>query len=205
MNDDYLWDKTGEPDPEIVELEQVLGALRYQPRSLEIPETLRIERKRTLFPGLAIAAAIALMIAGVGLWLVTRNQSEAIVTSQTPVEVPIVQTQDSPPKSPVLSNTISGKEVIPNSIGIEKTRNRQLDRQTTSATTKSTLASNRRRARRQIVNSPELTASELAEAKIAKEQLLFALRVASSKLSLAQKRAQGTYPANLIRNQHKVG
>jgi hypothetical protein len=34
---------------------------------------------------------------------------------------------------------------------------------------------------------------------------LLALRVASSKLSLAQKKAQGTYPANLIRNQHKVG
>ena len=36
MNDDYLWDKTGEPDPEIQQLENILGELRYQPRALEI-------------------------------------------------------------------------------------------------------------------------------------------------------------------------
>ena len=35
MNDDYLWDRTGEPDPEIQELEEVLGTLRYQPQPLE--------------------------------------------------------------------------------------------------------------------------------------------------------------------------
>ena len=29
---DYLWDKTGEPDPEIQQLEEILGTLRYQPR-----------------------------------------------------------------------------------------------------------------------------------------------------------------------------
>ena len=51
----------------------------------------------------------------------------------------------------------------------------------------------------------ELTARDRAEAEAAKEQLLLALRVASAKLSLAQKKAQGGYPGNLIRNQHKVG
>ena len=29
MNDDYLWDKTGQPDPEIQKLEEILGTLRY--------------------------------------------------------------------------------------------------------------------------------------------------------------------------------
>ena len=37
MKDDYLWDGSGEPDPEIRELEDILGELRYQPRPLEIP------------------------------------------------------------------------------------------------------------------------------------------------------------------------
>ena len=37
MNDDYLWDKSGQPDPEIQQLEEILGTLRYQPRPLEIP------------------------------------------------------------------------------------------------------------------------------------------------------------------------
>ena len=37
MNDDYLWDKSGEPDPEIQELEEILAPLRYQPKPLELP------------------------------------------------------------------------------------------------------------------------------------------------------------------------
>ena len=56
-----------------------------------------------------------------------------------------------------------------------------------------------------VAKESEVTASERTEAEAAKEQLLLALRVASAKLSLAQKRAQGTYPGNMIRNQHKVG
>ena len=30
MNEDYLWDRTGEPDPETVRLEQLLGQLKYR-------------------------------------------------------------------------------------------------------------------------------------------------------------------------------
>ena len=57
---------------------------------------------------------------------------------------------------------------------------------------------------RSVTTAP-LTPSEQSEAEIAKQQLFLALRVASSKLAIAQKRAQGTYPTNQIRNQHKVG
>ena len=42
IDGDYLWDKTGEPDPEIQQLEEILGTLRYQPRPLEIPEEIQI-------------------------------------------------------------------------------------------------------------------------------------------------------------------
>lgn len=42
MNEDYLWDRTGEPDPETVRLEQLLGKLKYRevatpPRRLPSP------------------------------------------------------------------------------------------------------------------------------------------------------------------------
>ena len=37
MNEDYLWDKSGQPDPEIQQLEEILGTLRYQPKPFEIP------------------------------------------------------------------------------------------------------------------------------------------------------------------------
>jgi len=61
---DYLWDKTGEPDPEIQQLEEILGTLRYQPRPLEIPAGLHIDRRRSFLRShaapLAIAATVAL-------------------------------------------------------------------------------------------------------------------------------------------------
>ena len=60
-------------------------------------------------------------------------------------------------------------------------------------------------SRRPRVNTPELTAKELKEAEAGKEQLMLALRVASSKLSFAQKKAQEINSENLIHNQHKIG
>ena len=69
---DYLWDKTGEPDPEIQQLEEILGTLRYQPRRLEIPADLHIGRSRSFFRShaapLAIAATVAMLLLGLGLW-----------------------------------------------------------------------------------------------------------------------------------------
>src|ERR1700694_4809017 len=77
-NDDYLWDKTGEPDPEIQELEQVLGSLRYQPRSLDIHDGIAQSQKRVIFSRfLAIAATIAIMLLGVGLWLSLHRRTTA--------------------------------------------------------------------------------------------------------------------------------
>src|SRR5258705_10390661 len=40
MNDDYLWDKSGEPDPEIAKLERTLSGLGHDDRPLELPETI---------------------------------------------------------------------------------------------------------------------------------------------------------------------
>jgi hypothetical protein len=58
-----------------------------------------------------------------------------------------------------------------------------------------------------VKSSPEagLTTKERAEALQAKEQLMVALRLASEKLNLAQRRTQSSSPPNLIRNQHKIG
>ncbi|HET8781463.1 MAG TPA: hypothetical protein VFM63_03520 [Pyrinomonadaceae bacterium] len=49
-----------------------------------------------------------------------------------------------------------------------------------------------------------LTTQEHEEAVAAKEQVMLALRLASEKLKLAQRRTQGASP-NQIKNQHKVG
>jgi hypothetical protein len=47
MNEEYLWDKSGEPDPEIQELEETLGSLRYQPNVLNYRTTTN---SRTVVP-----------------------------------------------------------------------------------------------------------------------------------------------------------
>jgi len=63
------------------------------------------------------------------------------------------------------------------------------------------LAVNRRRENRVQTREPVLTAEEQAE----KEQVLLALRLVSAKLNIAQRKVVGAPPANIIRNQHKIG
>jgi hypothetical protein len=79
----------------------------------------------------------------------------------------------------------------------------------TPITSETTRTVRRRPATKPIrVQTPSLAVraervKERQEAAAAKQQLMLALRLASSKLSLAQKRARGA--PTLIRNQHKVG
>ena len=73
-NEDYLWDRSGDPDPDVQQLEEILGTLRYQPRPLEIPAAPN--RFSKLYRGFAIAAAIALVAIGLSLWVgIQRRQS----------------------------------------------------------------------------------------------------------------------------------
>lgn len=60
---DYLWDGTGEADPDVQRLERLLGQLRGAPPSLMLPQVAARWRFRSLLPALATAAAVILMIA----------------------------------------------------------------------------------------------------------------------------------------------
>src|SRR5262249_54966816 len=81
MNDNYLWDRTGEPDPEIQELENLLGELRYQPQPFEIPAHITVARRRPFFLPLTIAAAIIMVAILSALWVHFSRTS----TSPAPV------------------------------------------------------------------------------------------------------------------------
>ncbi|HEX9918290.1 MAG TPA: hypothetical protein VGA87_03930, partial [Pyrinomonadaceae bacterium] len=104
---DYLWDKTGEPEEDVAQLENLLGALKYQPRPLEIPATAAMPttavitataasrtRPTTIFsrPRLAIAASLLLTLLA-GAWLVTRqgepqkNQLAKVERGESPAAV----------------------------------------------------------------------------------------------------------------------
>ena len=140
MNDDYLWDKSGEPDPQIQQLEEILGTLRYQPKPLKLPS------RRNYLPLLAIAASVALALLAAGLWLQIQR-SEA--------SIPAVAL--SRPADPIIGPPLSVKSVETNSPKRVKPRVTKYDRQ---------------------------------EALAAKQQLMFALRLASEKLNAAHRRTQ---------------
>jgi hypothetical protein len=92
MKDDYLWDGTGEPDPEVERLEQMLSVYKYQPKKLDLPA-----RPTVWFsPRLAAAAAIVMMaIAGLLVYLNKGEQAPPIVATDTPVvEQPATQTEN---------------------------------------------------------------------------------------------------------------
>ena len=164
MNEDYLWDKSGEPDPEIQELEQILAPLRYQPIPLELP----VVRRRNYVP-LAIAATLLIALLAGGLWLRLRKQN-----------IPPQQEAKSAVPS-VLKEPTPTPEVAKNTEELKKSIRRR--------------------------HKPVFTKQEREEALAAKQQLMLALRLASEKLKLAQRRTQapqGPTP-NQIKNQHKVG
>jgi len=182
MNEDYLWNKTGEPDEEVKELEEILGVLRFQPRELVLPEDLSVPSRRNYYPQLAIAATVALALLAAGLWFSFNSTNS--------------------PASEVMANSNSNRESSP-VIAPKKTEEPKL------AGNKDELQPTPgKKRRRHLAVNPELAAKrqqEREEALAAKEQLLIALRLASEKLNQAQRRTQLPAIPNQNRNQHKVG
>src|SRR5216684_5173732 len=74
MDNNYLWDRSGEIDPDIQQLEEALGTLRYQPQPLRIPAHLQVGRRRSFYPLMAIAATIALIAIALGLWFAFKQR-----------------------------------------------------------------------------------------------------------------------------------
>ena len=188
MNDDYLWDKSGKPDPEVQQLEEILGALRYQPRELEIPPHVQVGRKSFIARGLAIAAAVALLMLGLGVWM--NLQQEKTPDTHKAAAGPIDEKK--------LNNLTAS---VP-ATKVPATAVRESASTTSTPRRSLPLAGNRTRPRQP--RTPQLSESEVAEARLAKDQLMLALRLASSKLSLALKKTQGNSVSE-THNQHKAG
>ena len=79
---DYLWDKSGTPDPEVVDLESLLSEFRYAGRALSPPEHDGL-RARPTFRWRIAAASIAALLAiafVIGSRFVWRNNAPWQVT-----------------------------------------------------------------------------------------------------------------------------
>jgi hypothetical protein len=149
MNDDYLWDRSGEPDPQVQQLEEILGTLRYQPKPL------KLKHRPNIFPLLAIAATVVVALIAGGLWLQVQNREASIPSIA-------IASQPGPPIGRLES-------VLTNSPKKRK---------------------------------PVFIKHDSQEALAAKQQLMFALRLASEKLNSAYRRTQ---TPTQIKNQHKAG
>src|SRR5713226_2837736 len=101
MDNNYLWDRSGEVDPDSQQLEETLGTLRYQPQPLQIPAHVQIGRRRSLYPAMAIAAAIALVAIALGLWFAfQRHQAAPALYAKQPAPRAIEKQQPQPKRQP---------------------------------------------------------------------------------------------------------
>jgi hypothetical protein len=113
MNDDYLWDKSGPPDPEIQQLEEILGTLRYQPKPFEVPRI--VARRRSYVPLLAIAATLLLALLAGAIWLRVRTRDEfppqqvKVPTAPVISAPPVPVEKSEPQKRPETTVTVNYK------------------------------------------------------------------------------------------------
>jgi hypothetical protein len=213
MND-YLWDKSGEPDAEVERLEELFKDQRYQPRELELPPTaqLSIAPRRNYWPGLAAAAALILMGLA-GFWLVQNRGERA---TKSPVVAQANQaTQETQPtreanaadnSSASASATVKvdeghANEAVegPRRQALTHTavrRRRELVGPNTVGPNTIGVSPERREIadvglQRRFEQQREREREQQAEGLRAKEELMLALQVASTKLNHAQRRARG--------------
>jgi uncharacterized membrane protein len=176
MNEEYLWDKSGEPDPEIQELENILGGLRYQPKPLELATDVQPHRRNRYLRLIAIAATLLIaLLAGV-VWLRLQNHTPA-------------QKLEAKNGQPAVPSSLPSPEVV--------IPERHIVQQPSQPRHRELVAAN-------VKHRSQPNAVPSKEALLAKEQLMSALRLVSEKLNLAQRKVQGPTP-NQIRNQHKIG
>jgi len=198
MNEDYLWDKSGEPDPDIEQLEQTLGSLRFKRpvEPLPLPATQGWSFRLSFSPMLAAAAAFLILILAGGIWLNLRrsNSTEGAnplsTKSATEEKRGEEQRRASGPRPPLgsgnpienqtadaadNSNAVAPESVLP--------RKQQLPRP---------FSGGRQLTARHRDPKVSTQRAQLArrEGELAKAQLIMALHIASDKLNTVQKKIQ---------------
>lgn len=211
MNENYLWDRTGEPDPEIQELEDVLGTLRYQPRRLAIPVASQ-PRRRSFSAAVAIAASIILMLLAAGLWMTLHRRTTGQVAVKddgehgaAPSPSPTLKNELTVDKQQAVNNDPTLGRAAADHSGAESPHSKLVQSQNSESPSDAKHSTRRNLAGLRRKQLMEKEREEAAQVKQAKEQLMLALRLASAKLNVAQRKAQGAPLPNVIRNQHKIG
>lgn len=181
MKDDYLWDKTGEPDPEIQHLERVLGQMRHRRTAQDLPPIeIKRMRPRLFSKTLAMAASVAFAALALGAFLVLQRQSKnqnsgPVVMVNLPQQT--LEASDGPVKE------------------VEATQKLEPpDKPTTIKAPDSEPKLAALAVRRRSINRSREDAAlerEQAAGLLAKEQLIKALQITSKNLDSVQKKVKG--------------
>jgi hypothetical protein len=179
MNEDYLWDKTGEPDAEIELLEQRLGQLKFKrpAEPLPLPAPSRLPSRLSVSPALAIAATLLVLLLAGGLWLGLRNQKPAEQTASGPRPPigPEIPTNNKPKRVEEVATGTAPAPVAPRNV---------IARRRPAAPR--LLEAKLNRTNVAVKPRPE----EIARGENAKAQLILALHIASDKLNTVQRKVQ---------------
>ncbi len=96
MQDNYLWDKSGAPDPEVEALERILKPLQYQPKPLE-KGLVRTPRRTWI---MMAAAAVLLVMGTAVMWRLYQEGPNSMpmvrITTPVPVEMPALEPMNEP-------------------------------------------------------------------------------------------------------------
>ena len=184
MNEDYLWDKTGE-DPEIEKLENALAVFRYKETAPpELPaKVLPFKKKETprsfIRYAYAAAACAAFVFISLGVFLQISNKPGEVMGDVTGIYLP--QTNFENPTEtfmPLVQKSRAPKEAVkPDVVRVKKS--------VPAARNQNKLIAHNKR-----IKKPEETLT--AEEQYAYNQLMLALSITGSKLRLVSDKIEGT-------------
>lgn len=193
MNEDYLWDKSGEPDPEIERLEKSLGSLRFKRPAAPLPlpaSSRRSFRYSYTQMSLAAAAVLLLLLMAGGLWLALHRTGSSgvkqkLAESNAPAVKTVEQDVASGPRPPLGSGNPADDKLTADlkKPVVAPEANAPRHRSSRSVSGARLLTARTRNVRTQP-NRAELA----REGEQAKAQLIMALHIASDKLNEVQRK-----------------
>ena len=218
---DYLWDKTGEREEEVERLETLLGELRYKPRPLELSSEVEASATHATRPlrtphvfrpagFAAVAAALLLAFVAAALVLLRTNttgggrQSAAQTTQeslsgdqqQNPAPRATAPPRQEPTKDAHEPEKRDVQDVVNNVPQDQERRKERLlagvsKRQREQTPSVVPAGEKRDVSLEQMSVRESLDGVALKMRLLAKEQLVYALRLTSSKLREVRKKTQG--------------
>lgn len=181
MNDEYLWNKTGE-DPEIKRLEETLAVFRCRetaPPALPVAITAAEKVPRWRFTlALALASCAAVVIAA-AVWFQISNRTNISENDVTFVALPEPET--AAPAAPE-----------PKTLPVQTGEPAKRPVRHSPAKIRPTTAATYRRPKTRTTAPKETYAALTKEEKYAYEQLMLALSITGSKLKIVQNTIDGT-------------